>query len=72
MHRFRVWAPKAERVRVQVDGEKYSLARFAGGWWEGDVRAAGPGTDYAFFLNDEDLALPDPRSGRRKSMSALL
>ena len=62
MHRFRVWAPKAERVRVQVDGEKYSLARFAGGWWEGDVRAAGPGTDYAFFLNDEDLALPDPRS----------
>ena len=25
MHRFRVWAPKAERVRIGVDGKKYPL-----------------------------------------------
>ena len=62
MHRFRVWAPKAERVRVQVDGKKHPLARAVGGWWEGNVSGAGPGTDYAFFLNDEGMALPDPRS----------
>ncbi len=34
----------------------------AGGWWEAAVEAARPGTDYAYFLDDEDLALPDPRS----------
>ncbi|MGC2639070.1 MAG: malto-oligosyltrehalose trehalohydrolase [Acidobacteriaceae bacterium] len=62
MHRFRVWAPKARRVRVAVDGEKYSLERGAGGWWEADIVRAAPGTDYAYFLDDEDLALPDPRA----------
>ncbi|MGC2617691.1 MAG: malto-oligosyltrehalose trehalohydrolase [Acidobacteriaceae bacterium] len=62
MHWFRVWAPKAERVRVQVNETQDPLRLADGGWWEGDVRAAGPGTDYAFFLDDEDLALPDPRS----------
>ncbi|HEX4006494.1 MAG TPA: malto-oligosyltrehalose trehalohydrolase [Acidobacteriaceae bacterium] len=62
MHRFRVWAPKAGRVRVEAAGKKYPLARGAGGWWQADVDAAAPGSDYAYFLDDEDLALPDPRS----------
>ena len=62
MHRFRVWAPSAGSVRVEVQGNKYPLEQRAGGWWEADVEAAGPGVDYSYFLNDEDLALPDPRS----------
>jgi maltooligosyltrehalose trehalohydrolase len=62
MHRFRLWAPGAETVRVQVNGKKYPLDRAEGGWWEAAVEAAGPGSDYAYFLNDEDRALPDPRS----------
>lgn len=62
MHRFRLWAPKAERVRVRVGEEKVPLERRASGWWEAEVAAAGPGTDYAYFLDGEDLALPDPRS----------
>lgn len=62
MHRFRLWAPSAGSVRVEVQGRKYPLEQRAGGWWQADVEAAGPGTDYAYFLNDEDLALPDPRS----------
>ena len=62
MHRFRVWAPKAERVRVGINGEKYPLGRSAGGWWDAEVESAEPGTDYAYFLDDEDMALPDPRS----------
>ncbi len=62
MHRFRVWAPKAERVSVGIAKDKYPMERVDGGWWEAAVDAAGPGTDYAFYLNDEDLALPDPRS----------
>lgn len=33
-----------------------------GGWWWVDVPEAGPGTDYGFCLDDDDTALPDPRS----------
>ncbi|HTW47407.1 MAG TPA: malto-oligosyltrehalose trehalohydrolase [Acidobacteriaceae bacterium] len=65
MHRFRVWAPKAERVRVEVDGQLYGMAREDGGWWEAEVSAAGAGSEYAYFLDKEDLALPDPRSPRQ-------
>ncbi len=62
MHRFRLWAPNAEKARVQVDGKKHPLERREGGWWQADADAAGPGTDYAYLVNDEDRALPDPRS----------
>jgi maltooligosyltrehalose trehalohydrolase len=62
MHRFRVWAPNARRVRVEVAGQKHPLQPGEGGWWQADLAAAGPGTDYAYYLDDEDLALPDPRS----------
>src|SRR5579875_358832 len=62
MHRFRLWAPDADKVRVEIEGKKYPLKQTEGGWWEADVEAAGPGSDYSYFLNDEDLALPDPRS----------
>ena len=62
MHRFRVWAPKARRVRVQVDGEKYPLERGDGSWWQAEVEKAGPGSDYAYLLDDDEQALPDPRS----------
>ncbi len=62
MHRFRVWAPKAKRVRVEAAEKLHSMTTAGGGWWQADVDEAGPGTDYAYFLDDEDLALPDPRS----------
>src|SRR5579875_2406480 len=62
MHRFRLWAPKAQRVRVRIGEKKIPLEQREGGWWEADVASAGPGTDYAYFLDEEDLALPDPRS----------
>jgi maltooligosyltrehalose trehalohydrolase len=62
MHRFRLWAPNAGKVSVQVAGQKFPLLQLDGGWWEADVDPACPGGDYAYFLDDEDLALPDPRS----------
>ncbi len=62
MYCFRVWAPKAGKVSVQVAGQKYPLHKHDGGWWQVDVDAARPGMDYAYFLDSEDLALPDPRS----------
>jgi maltooligosyltrehalose trehalohydrolase len=60
---FAVWAPQAHRVRLRlVDGDDHELHRTTDGWWSLDVPSAGPGTDYAFLLNDAGQALPDPRS----------
>jgi maltooligosyltrehalose trehalohydrolase len=62
MHRFRLWAPNAGKVSVQIAGQMYPLQQHDGGWWQADVDPARPGMDYAYFLDDENLALPDPRS----------
>ncbi len=62
MHTFKVWAPKAEKGFVMVSGTKHSLEKQEGGWWSAAVEEAGPGTDYSFYLDDQDLAMPDPRS----------
>jgi maltooligosyltrehalose trehalohydrolase len=51
----------AQRVDVEVGGERLPLTAGEGGWWAADVPAAGPGSDYAFVL-DGDEPLPDPRS----------
>lgn len=59
---FKVWAPQRQRVRVVVDGVEHDMVRTSGGWWSTDVDGAEPGVDYAFRLDEEGTALPDPRS----------
>jgi maltooligosyltrehalose trehalohydrolase len=55
---FTVWAPSAERVRVQVDADVHEMSRGDGGWWHAEA----DGINYAFLLDDSDEPLPDPRS----------
>jgi len=62
MATFEVWAPGAERVRLRALDADHDLSPVAGGWWRLELPAAGPGTDYAYLLGDDDTALPDPRS----------
>lgn len=70
MHRFRVWAPKANRVRVKIGEDVFPLSREEGraeskGWWSGEIGAIedeGGHIDYAYLLDDDAIALPDPRS----------
>ena len=65
MTTFRVWAPQAQRVAVEVDGERMELFGGTDGWWSRDLPTAGPGTDYAYALDDGEgygPPLPDPRS----------
>jgi maltooligosyltrehalose trehalohydrolase len=59
---FRVWAPSAASVDLDLGaaGERRAMHR-DGEWWRLDVPSAGPGTDYAFVL-DGGEPLPDPRS----------
>ncbi|MGW1176106.1 malto-oligosyltrehalose trehalohydrolase [Kitasatospora sp. NPDC002543] len=63
MPRYEVWAPNAaSRVRVDVNGFAYELARSTdrAGWWCGEA----PAGDYAFRI-DDGPPLPDPRSARQ-------
>ncbi len=62
MHRFRVWAPKASTVDLKIGEVLHSMQRVRGGWWQAEIAEAGPGTDYLYVVNGEDLAVPDPRS----------
>ncbi|MGF1428901.1 malto-oligosyltrehalose trehalohydrolase [Kitasatospora sp. LaBMicrA B282] len=59
--RYRVWAPNAARVEVEVDGRGHPLAAVEDGWWQGEAPV---GSDYGFRL-DGGPVLPDPRSARQ-------
>src|SRR5215207_8781030 len=61
MTTFEVWAPAHDRVRVRTLGTDHEMSR-AGALWRVTVPGAGPGTDYAFLLGDDETPLPDPRS----------
>ncbi|WP_267882307.1 malto-oligosyltrehalose trehalohydrolase [Streptomyces sp. NRRL B-24484] len=63
MTTYRVWAPEADMVEVEVDGRPHPMAREgdgSSGWWQGEA----PDGDYGFRL-DGGRALPDPRSPRQ-------
>ncbi|MGW8527925.1 malto-oligosyltrehalose trehalohydrolase [Nocardiopsis sp. NPDC055824] len=74
---FAVWAPRLERVRLSVapgagaggpggspapGARVVPMERGADGWWRARVEGAGPGTEYAYLLEDDPTPLPDPRS----------
>lgn len=67
MHKFGVWAPKAETMKLSwrdqvlpMDGPNER------GWWTLVVPEAECGDRYAYLLNDEDTPFPDPRSMRQQ------
>ena len=66
---YRVWAPSAEHVSVNVGGESIVMERATAeralaveGWWQAKGRPARAGEDYTFTVDDA-ADLPDPRSG---------
>jgi maltooligosyltrehalose trehalohydrolase len=67
MHHFKVWAPKAKRVRVQVCEKVYEMTGPADdandlGCWQATVEEAHPGDDYGYLLDEDTHPWPDPRS----------
>ena len=67
MVEFAVWAPRPEKVRLDVNGTRYPMQRSDDGWWRCRVSdsAARPGARYGFVLDDDPTVLPDPRSPRQ-------
>jgi malto-oligosyltrehalose trehalohydrolase len=66
---FRVWAPAARQVEVQVAGRPQAMSAgcrsgSASGWWSATVPGAPPDARYAFRLDGGDW-LSDPRSPRQ-------
>ena len=63
MHVFRVWAPLAESIALQVDDRSIPLAGpDDAGWWMAAEDSANAGTDYGFQIDKGGTAYPDPRS----------
>jgi maltooligosyltrehalose trehalohydrolase len=69
MTEFRVWAPAARQVDVQVTGSSIAMSAdrrsgSASGWWSATASDAVPDARYAFRLDGGDW-LADPRSPRQ-------
>jgi maltooligosyltrehalose trehalohydrolase len=63
MHEFTVWAPNARRVAVKLGDRSYPMTGPDDkGMWKASIEQAGPGTDYAFLLDEDPRPYPDPRS----------
>ena len=63
-HEFAVWAPRPERVRLDIGGNLHPMSRGDDGWWRAVVDTA-PDVHYGFVLDDDPTVLPDPRSPRQ-------
>jgi len=63
-HEFAVWAPRPDRVRLDLEGTLHPMERSDDGWWRARVEAA-PDARYGFVLDDNPKVLPDPRSPRQ-------
>ena len=59
MAEFAVWAPRPDRVRLDVDGTLYPMNRSDDDWWRADVDAR-PDARYGFVLDDDPRCCPIP------------
>jgi maltooligosyltrehalose trehalohydrolase len=59
--RISVWAPKPERVELQLGDERLPMSRDERDWWSVDLPPSQEHLDYAFVLDGGDPR-PDPRS----------
>jgi maltooligosyltrehalose trehalohydrolase len=60
---FRVWAPAAQAVAIEIDGgDSYPLTSEPGGYFSALIGEAGAGTRYRFRLDRGETAVPDPAS----------
>ena len=49
--RFRLWAPRAQNLAVEVNSKSLPMRALDDGWFELTTREAGPGTRYEFTVD---------------------
>jgi maltooligosyltrehalose trehalohydrolase len=57
---FRVWAPAAGQIELEVEGRRYGMQVETDGWRFAEVSEAGAGGSYRYVVDGDPL--PDPRS----------
>jgi maltooligosyltrehalose trehalohydrolase len=65
MNIVRVWAPNAKRVAALIGQRRLEMKQEgeeAHGWWRVSAPEIVPGVDYAFFVDDDEKPIPDPRT----------
>jgi maltooligosyltrehalose trehalohydrolase len=63
MHKFGVWAPKAKKMAVKLEDRVLAMAGpNTRGWWHLEVPEAECDQSYAYLIDDDPTAYPDPRS----------
>ena len=64
---YDVWAPRPQRVRLQLGSEVVDMVRGDDGWWApAEPLPADEGRiDYGYLLDDDPEPRPDPRSRRQ-------
>ena len=66
MHKFGVWAPKAQKMYLRWRDRTLEMNEpNRRGWWTLVVPEAECGDDYAFLIDDDPTPYPDPRSLRQ-------
>jgi maltooligosyltrehalose trehalohydrolase len=67
MHKFGVWAPKANKMSLCWREQTLLMnGPNKRGWWTLEVEDAECGDRYAFMLDDDPAFIPDPRSLRQQ------
>jgi maltooligosyltrehalose trehalohydrolase len=59
--RFRIWAPQAATVALEIEGARPVTMSSIGGGWHQTEHACGAGTKYRYRVSP-DLTVPDPAS----------
>ena len=63
MQEFRIWGPRAKKVQLRFEDQTYAMqGPGERGWWSLEVEQAKCGMDYAFLIDEDPTAYPDPRS----------
>jgi len=66
MHKFGVWAPRAQKMTLQWRDQLLLMQEpNKRGWWTLEVPEAQCGDDYGFRIDDDPTSYPDPRSLRQ-------
>jgi maltooligosyltrehalose trehalohydrolase len=63
-HDFAVWAPRPDKVQLDVDGTLHPMTRSDDGWWRASADVSADAR-YGFVLDEDPKVLPDPRSARQ-------
>jgi len=64
-HPLAVWAPKPERLRLQLGDTVVPMTKGDDDWWTPDIADVPADARYGYLIDDGRTPLPDPRSRRQ-------